>query len=293
MSNGTGRVLHSSKVLLSAPPWHRRGIQQLFGPVAATAGQSYTRTIPGEYWERLLSVSFTLATSATVANRTLAFNFASGDGYVFNSTPISNEIVASTTISGYGDLTYVTPVEAPTSNENEGSQTTPAALTTIATVALPAGGWHINWTVGLAGTTSATEVDNFGLYDGSTLVLQSENGDTAQGTWPQTAVDVEVPPAGATYNVKNIAAGTSGAVYTASIVATSANVPAAQFTIPDLILEPGWQMQIALGNAQSGDQLTGIGLLLERYASDAANGGWELEREAMLDRIIDSALRGQ
>ena len=292
--DGTSDTLRSLRSQLAAPPLYRRGIPQLIKiqPNPAT-GAGYTRIVPGEYWERYLSVAFTLATSATAGIRTLSYNYADGDGYIYNSTPISNEVGPSQSFVSYGDLNYVTPVEIPESHENEGSSTTPVAGTTIATVTLPSGGWTLNWTVGLSGTTSATDVNNFGLYNGSTLLLQSVNGDTAQQDYPQLPIDVQVPVGGATFNVKNIALATTGAVYAAQLVATPSNVVAAQFTIPDLVIPAGHQVQLAIGNAQAGDAITAIGFLTERYASNYANGGVEdIERREIEAWIAGLARSG-
>jgi hypothetical protein len=61
-------------------------------------------------------------------------------------------------------------------------------------------------------------VNNFGLYNGATLLATSVNAGTV-GTYPQAAVPVYLG-AGATVAVKNIAIGTTGSVYNASLTVT-------------------------------------------------------------------------
>lgn len=99
-----------------------------------------------------------------------------------------------------------------------GSVTSPAAGAVIAASAPQAGGTYIiNWTVSLAGTVSASDVNNFGLYVGGTLIATSNNPG-ATGDYPQPQVEAVIPQ-GITYKVEAIAIGTVAAVY--SVTATS------------------------------------------------------------------------
>lgn len=244
-----------------------RGWTQLVKPQQPAAAANLVHPIPGDYWERLISVAFTLTTSAVAGIRTLALAYADGDGYVFNLVPISNEIGPSQTLTGYGDLASVTPVQAPESHQTEGAQTSPGATTTICSLVLPSGGWTLNWLVMLTGTLAAADTDNFGLYQGTTLIEQSVNGIIVGQPYAQDPVEVQVPVGGATYAVKNVAAGTAASVYSAQLVASPANVMQLQVQIPDFVMKSGWQVQLQLGGAQAGDQLSGLGLLVERYPS--------------------------
>lgn len=244
-----------------------RGWSQLVKPPQPPAGAGFTRAVPGDYWERLLSLAFTLTTSAAAGTRTLAVAYADGDGYVFNLVPISNEIGPSQQLTGYGDLASVTPVQAPNSHQSEGSVTTPGALAAVTSLVLPSGGWTLSWQVQLAGTPAAADANNFGLYAGTAQVLESVNAGAVGGPWQQETVQVQVPVGGATYAVKSISAGTAGAIYSAQLVASPANVMQLQVQLPDFVMKSGWQVSLQLGGAQAADQLSGLGMLLERYPS--------------------------
>lgn len=244
-----------------------RGWQTLVKPPQPAAATSFTRTTPAEYWERLLSLAFTLTTSAVAGVRTLALLYQDGDAYTFNLVPISNEISPSQTLTGYADLASVTPVQAPNSHEITASVTAPAAGGVIASLVLPAGGWTLSWIIQLAGTPAAADANNFQLRQGAAVLLGSVNPGAVGGPWTQTPIEVQIPTGGATVSVNANGAGTAGAIYTAQLVAVPASVFQLQVQIPDFILKSGWGLQLQLGNAQAGDQLSGLGLLLERFPS--------------------------
>ena len=261
-----------------------RGWTSLVKGVQPAAGGGFTYPIAGDFWRRILSVAATLATSSAAGIRQLNLVYQDGDGNIFNLVPISNEVGPSQTLTLYGDQASVTPVEAPESHQAEGSATSPAALTTLTSLVLPSGGWTLAWQVQVSGTVGATEINNFGLYNGTTLVLQSENGNTVGQDYPQDPIEIQVPTGGATYNIKNIALATTGAVYAAQLVATPANVPSLQVQIPDFILKSGWQLGLQLVGAQAADQLSGILILEERYPSS----DYQLAPQDMLWAIADA-----
>jgi hypothetical protein len=244
-------------------------LQKLPSPAAAA---SFTHLIPADYWERILSLAFNLTTSAVAGIRTLAIVFQDQDGNIFNLTPISNEIGPSQNITAYADLASVTPVAVPASHQAEGSQTSPAAGTTIVSLALPSGGWTINWLVQVTGTVGAPEVDNFALVSAGTQLDVSINGNVVGQPYQQQPAQVQIPVGGATVLVRNVNLATVGAVYAAQLTASPANVPAAQVQLPDFLMHTGWQWGIQLGGPQAGDQISGILLLAERYPSDLAGG---------------------
>lgn len=231
------------------------------------AGASFSYTIDATYWRRLLAFACQIATSAAAGVRQLNLIYQDGDGYIFNLVPLSNELGPSQTLVAYGDQATVTPVEVPESHQVEGSLPTPGPLATIASLVLPSGGWTLNWLAQLTGTLAAADVNNFGLYQGTTQLLQSVNGIIVGQPYPQESIQVQTPIGGATYAVKAIGAGTASSVYSAQLVAQPSNVPTLQVQIPDFILKSGWQLGLQLVGAQAGDQLSGIGLLFERYPS--------------------------
>lgn len=237
---------------------------------AAAAG--FTHTIPADNWERLLSLAFNLVTSAAAGTRTLAIVFQDGDGNTFNLTPISNEVGPGQNIIAYADLASVTQVAVPASHQTEGSATSPAAGATIASLVLPSGGWTLTWIVQVSGTVGAPEINNFQLFNGATLLDTSVNGNAVGVPYQQLASEVQIPVGGATVAVKNNVLATVGAVYAAQLVATPANLPAAQVQVPDFLMHSGWAWGIQLGNPQAGDQLSAILALMERFPSDLAGG---------------------
>jgi hypothetical protein len=112
---------------------------------------------------------------------------------------------------------------AGTSLEASGTQTAPAAGTTITSVIVPAGTWTVTWSVGLRGTPGAGEVNNFQLTAG-TITETSQNQGTV-GEQGQLTVTVTLN-ALSTLLIKNIGIGTAGAIYDAELVVTPVIQPA-------------------------------------------------------------------
>ena len=106
----------------------------------------------------------------------------------------------------------------PASTTSGTTSATPGALTVITSQALGAGTFLLSWTATLATAAAAGDASNLGLYSGSTLLATSVNAGTV-GTYPQGAANTYLG-AGATVAVKNIAAGSTGAVYTAALTVT-------------------------------------------------------------------------
>ena len=101
-------------------------------------------------------------------------------------------------------------------SSNEGSVTSPAANTPIvALLTLPVGVYTISWEVQLSGTVSATDLNNFKLLAGVTVLSTSLNAGAA-GQYPQTSVQFQLTSA-QTIQIQSIAAGTVGAVYAAQL----------------------------------------------------------------------------
>lgn len=293
MKDARSDTLASLRQVLAAPPLRRRGIAQLLAPATPAAATNYIHTVPGDYWERLLTASFTFTASSTAARRTLALNFADGDGNIFNQTQIAGNIIQNIVTTQYGDLSQVNPIQGGTALTIEGSVTTPAANGAIASLTpLPAGTYFVTAVVNMAGTlVQATDANNIKLYNGG-LTLYA-NLDNNIGSAPQTFGPFECQvPSGGSIIAAAINLSTTGSIYSVSLNA----VPASQqgsFQFPDLTLETGWQIQIAVGNAQAADQISGVQLLLERYASNVANGGLEDEQERWLRKVLRQELGGQ
>lgn len=100
----------------------------------------------------------------------------------------------------------------------QGSVTSPGAAASIAAFGtLPAGEYTLNWTVELSGTIAAAELNNFQANQAGIDLTPSVNPAVA-GPYPQPPLQIVIPAGGATLNIKTIAAGTVGAVY--SVTAT-------------------------------------------------------------------------
>lgn len=104
---------------------------------------------------------------------------------------------------------------------DSGSVTSPSDFSVIAVLVFPADGTYtISWSVGLSGTVTSTEKDNFALYlAGVTLEATSVNP-AAAGTYPQAQLEITTT-AGTQLFLTNPNAGTSGAVYSGTVTASS------------------------------------------------------------------------
>jgi hypothetical protein len=108
---------------------------------------------------------------------------------------------------------------------NTGSFTSPGAGQVIATMTLAQGEYDLEWIVALGGTTSASEVNNFGLNVGAAQVAVSVNGSSSGSSYTQDTVTIRVPAGGATVTITAIGAGTAASVYRAQMVA-GGHIPA-------------------------------------------------------------------
>jgi hypothetical protein len=287
-------TLASLRQLLSAPPHQRRGVVLPVKVPAVTAGQSYTRTIDGGYWERLIGLTFTFTASATVANRGLQWNLLDGDGALFDLVQIIPVVSASQVVQGTADFTLPVSAQSQNSSSTYGSAAAPSAGTTLlTTLVLQPGTYQIAWTAEVGGTLAAgTDNDNFGVYSGATLLERSVNPAVA-GAYPQQVFDQLLTAVGS-LTVKNIGAGTAASTYAAELVATPIDQIFGEGQLPDMVIPAGWQWQLQVINAQAADQITNLNYIVERYASNYANGGMaDEERHAIDVWIRDLAQSGQ
>lgn len=282
-----GNTIDSAADQLRGPNLVRgRGRLQLIRPANPAAGTGFTRVIPGDYWERPLSVAFTLANGSVLGPRTIAQNLIDGDGNIFNQTQIAVGVPGNVTISQYGDLSQVAPIQGGVSPSNEGSVTTPAANGTIASLgSLAAGTYFVTAVVNMAGTLAqAVDANNIKLWNGGLTLY--ENLDNNIGSSPQTfgPFEIEVPASGSIL-ASAINLATTGAIYSVSLSA----IPATQqgsYQFPDILLKSGWGLQIAVGGIQAADQLSGIFYLAERYPS----GDTYLHGHEALDELAAAVL---
>jgi hypothetical protein len=124
-------------------------------------------------------------------------------------------LTADVTVPG-GVSSY--PAAGPATASSASTSATPTAATPVTSQSLATGTFLLSWTAALQTAAAAGDANNFGLYNGSTLLATSVNAG-AVGTYPQAAVTAYLG-AGATVAVKVIANATTGAVYNASLTVT-------------------------------------------------------------------------
>lgn len=156
---GQGGVSQTARLLLGAPSY-AVGWQEPLYLSNPAAGSEWTYTVSGRFYERLLSVRYTLVTSAVVANRFPRLALADANGTHVLSVPVAGTVVAGTTLFIHGML------GAPAF----GSGTTGNSQGFIPDMLIPPGWtWHVN-TSGLdAGDTET----------GIVLIVQRFPSDTA------------------------------------------------------------------------------------------------------------------
>lgn len=123
---------------------------------------------------------------------------------------------------------------AGTPQQAQGSVTSPGSHATVAQIGaanIVPGVYTLQWAVDLDGTPSATDVNNFQiLFAGGSVLATSEN-DGAVGHYTQTPFQVTVPQGAAALTIRTAAAGTAGAVYSATFTLTPVAVPAADMGV--------------------------------------------------------------
>lgn len=124
-------------------------------------------------------------------------------------------LTSDVTVPG-GTASY--PASGPATTTSGTTIATPGATTLITSQGLATGDFLLSWTCVLQTAAASGDANNFGLYTGSTLLATSVNAGTV-GTYPQAAFVAYLGVA-ATLAVKNIAAGSTGSVYNASLTVT-------------------------------------------------------------------------
>ena len=100
--------------------------------------------------------------------------------------------------------------------QSGGPVTSPGAFANILFATVPAGTYLVNWTVTLAGTVGASDVNNFALYANGAFVTSSVNAGAA-GSYPQTAQMVTLAAGSGNLKILTNGAGTAGSQYSATI----------------------------------------------------------------------------
>lgn len=266
------RPLADRRSLMSHPVGYRRGVWWVERPANPAAGAGYSRKTDGAWFERIVSLYFTFAAAAGSSPRQVLINLLDGDGLVFNTTPAIQSVQGGETWIVSADLAGTVSAGGGTSEGAAGTATSPAAGATIASVTVGPGLWQLAWNVSLSGTVGAPEQNNFKATVTGVNLDTSDNPAAAGGPWIQSPVEFEAPAGGTTAAIKTIALATTGAVYDASFSVIPQGAAGAFPQLPDIMLRPGWQIQVAVAGIQAGDQVSGIAVLVERYASDWADG---------------------
>lgn len=111
------------------------------------------------------------------------------------------------------------PAAGPATATSGTTSATPAGGTTVTSQTLAPGTFLLGWTAALQTAAAGGDANNFGLYNGTTLLATSVNAGTV-ASYPQAAVSTYVGSAATVIAVKNIGAGTTGSVYNAALTVT-------------------------------------------------------------------------
>lgn len=99
--------------------------------------------------------------------------------------------------------------------QTQAAVTSPGATVNVLFTQVPAGTYLVQWTVTLAGTVSASDVNNFALYANGSFVTSSVNPG-AVGSYPQTPQLVTLNGGPGDLKVLTNGAGTVGSQYSAT-----------------------------------------------------------------------------
>lgn len=90
---------------LLEPFQHGRGYQKAIQSTNPAAGANFTHNVPGDSWERLIALAFTLTTDSNAANRIVTVNYGDPQGNTYTADGAAVAVTASTTAQQfYGNL---------------------------------------------------------------------------------------------------------------------------------------------------------------------------------------------
>jgi hypothetical protein len=276
-------TLADLRTLMAHPPKIRRGNTESKLEAAPAAGANYTRTTGNTWWERILAISFTLTTSAAAGQRSAAINYLDADGNPLISKPAVPLIGPSTAYAVSADIFGASgtpasgyPVTATGSFAGAGN----------GSASLPANASLTGFTVsiGVAGADNAPTVSVTNAL-GGTLTYTVGNNGNAQLPLVQ-AFNPALPVAAAGDQIEVAWTGATGTpagdIVVTGVLTGTGGIGSCPL-LPDIVLKSGWSLQVALSGAESGDQISSIVTLVERYASNMADGSLEQDFEALAD----------
>ena len=129
---------------------------------------------------------------------------------------LSRYVLTATVTVPAGVATY--PAAGPGSPSSGTTSASPGSGTSVTSQTAGPGTFLLSWTAQLETAAASGDADNFGLYNGSTLLATSVNAGTV-ASYPQAPVSAYLA-ASVTVAVKTIAAGSTGSVYAASLTIT-------------------------------------------------------------------------
>lgn len=95
---GQSNVSQMARLLLGAPSFAVGWQEPIYIPNPA-AGNAFTYTVDGRYYERVLAVAFNLVTSAVVADRFAELFLMDNNGKNITAVPCGGTVAASTTLN--------------------------------------------------------------------------------------------------------------------------------------------------------------------------------------------------
>lgn len=251
--------------LLQNAPGLVGGWQEAIFPSAPASGANFTRAVPGQYWERLLSVTFTIAASAVASSRTPVVQLMDHNGSILSQSPGAPDVEAGDSVTAFlsPGQQIVTGGALSTSATNVVTSATAGQV--ITTLTLPGGRYNIAWQLAIGGTVGAPEQNNMALNANGVQIAVAELKGAAASPTPQPNMVVDIPAGGATVTITAVANATVGAQYFGQLTATPIQGQTWYAPILDTVMPSGWQVGIAINGIQAGDQISNIGMLVQRF----------------------------
>jgi hypothetical protein len=228
------------------------------------AGAGFELVPSTNQYTKLRNLLFSLATSATAANRQVAVQLLDNEGILAYQAGSAVEQFASATSTYEVSDAFSASFQASTPTGADlyggGSATAPAAGATIANTNNGVAGTSYQVTVQAAVGQGglAADAGNMELYYGTIPIAQlavpAPGGDTFG---PFTVINTT----GANFNVKAINAGTASVPYSATISAVPVGANNGALNClgwPDIWLPPGWGINVVVTNEQAADQISAI-----------------------------------
>jgi hypothetical protein len=276
--------------LLSKPPFMRRGYTAEVVAPSPAAGAGWAYKVDNAWYERPVALAALLTTSGAAGARGLAIGYADADGNLVDVTPAGAGIGPSQTLQVYADLSGTPAVPAPVPTP----VTAAFAAGVAGTATLPAGASLAGFTV-TAASTAAAENGTITVSNvpGGPLLYSFVFPNGGNGA-PDLSITfpAPLPSTGSpiTVAINAVTSGSAGNIVAYGTPGGSAAALAAYPQLPDLILRPGWQLELNVPGVQAADQLSAIILLTERYPSDWASGTLAEDTEARIREALAQLL---